>query len=57
MRNKAGKDVAISVTSLQAAMKDFQVLLQDGTGEPTKKTCAYSTLTTELTNYVLFCVF
>jgi hypothetical protein len=38
MRNKAGKDVAISVTSLQAAMKDFQVLLQDGTGEPTKKT-------------------
>jgi hypothetical protein len=57
MRNKAGKDVAISVTSLQAAMKDFQVLLQDGTGEPTKKqTCVYTNLT-ELTNHVLSCVF
>jgi phosphate transport system substrate-binding protein len=33
MRNNAGKDVAISVTSLQAAMKDFQALLQDGTGD------------------------
>jgi hypothetical protein len=35
MRNKAGNDVAISVNSIQSAMKDFQAQLQDGTGELT----------------------